>query len=111
MVEYKAERDVNLEVSKGEKENMYIASMFEIMKELIASIFFTRKKSRLTTLHPKIKINTNGYDMQSLLSSVIVECYGSHGSHSAMGYCYFAHPVIHTMLRHGGKNSLRTFLS
>lgn len=105
MVEYKAERDVNLEVSKGEKENMYIASMFEIMKELITSIFLQGKKSRLTTLHPKIKISTNGYDIQSLLSSIIVECYRSHDSHNAMGCCYFAHPVIHTMWRHGGKNS------
>lgn len=44
MVEYKVERDVNLEVSKGEKENMYIASVFEIMKELITSIFLQGKK-------------------------------------------------------------------
>lgn len=47
MVEYKVERDVNLEVSKGEKENMYIASMFEIMKELITSIFLQGKKAGL----------------------------------------------------------------
>lgn len=45
------------------------------------------------------------------LSSIIVECYRSHDSHNAMGYCYFAHPLIHTMLRHGGKNSLKIFLS
>lgn len=43
------------------------------------------------------------------LSSIIVECYRSHDSHNAMGYCYFAHPLIHTMLRHGGKNSLKIF--
>lgn len=47
MEEYKAERDVNLEVSKGEKENMYIASMIEIMKELITSICLQGKKAGL----------------------------------------------------------------
>lgn len=50
MVEYKAERDVNLEMSKGEKENMYIASKFEIMIEYH---IFTRKKAGL--LHYNLK--------------------------------------------------------
>lgn len=44
MVGYKAERGVNLEMSKGEKENMYTASMYEIMKEFITSIFIKGKK-------------------------------------------------------------------
>ena len=45
MVGYKAERGVNSEMSKGEKENMYIASMYEIVKELITSIFLQGKKT------------------------------------------------------------------
>lgn len=49
LMEYKTEIDLNLRVSSEDKENMWIARMYVIMKGLIKSIF-TNLKTRFVKL-------------------------------------------------------------